>query len=265
MHDLHCHTHLSSCAKKESTLQVMIGALKKADIKVAGIADHIWDSKVPGSSGWYAPQNVDHVRSIHQEYSALSDDERAGIKLYFGCETEYIGQGRVGMTPESAELFDFVLVPPHHFHMRDFVRPSGLEDAAAVRKLMFERFMECCNIDFVFGLAHPFTVLGYDGRVDEILSGYHDDDYREAFAFAKSKDKSIEINVSSLHKEGRKDSDGLHAEYRRMMTIARECGCKFHIGSDAHEITRLTAERFALTEKFTDACGIVLPEDPLNP
>ena len=37
MHDLHCHTHLSSCAKKESTLQVMIGALKKADIKVAGV------------------------------------------------------------------------------------------------------------------------------------------------------------------------------------------------------------------------------------
>ena len=265
MHDIHFHTHLSACAKAESVLKAMISALKNCGITTAGTADHVWDPKVPGSSNWYAPQNIDHVLAIHKEYAALSDDERAGIKLYFGCETEYVGQGRVSMTPESAELFDFILVPPHHFHMKNFVRPADLEDAAAVRKLMFERFMECCNISFVFGIAHPFTVLGYDGRTDEILSGYRDEDYREAFSFAAAQNKSIEINVSSLHREGRKDSEGLHAEYRRMMTVAGECGCKFHLGSDAHDISRLTPERFSLAKKFVDACGIVLPENPLNP
>lgn len=265
MHDIHCHTHLSSCAKPESTLKAMLAEMKKSNITIAGIADHIWDSKVPGSSGWYAPQDVEHVLSIRKEYEELSDDERSGIKIYFGCETEYIGQGRVSLTPESAELFDFVLVPPHHFHMKNFTRPAALEDAAAVRKLMFERFIECCNIGFAFGLAHPFTVLGYPDREDEILSGYRDDDYREAFSFACEKDKSIEINVASLFRAGVKDSEGFPAELRRMMTIAAECGCKFHLGSDAHEITRLTADRFAFAEKFVSACRIVLPEDPLNP
>ena len=33
MHDLHCHTNLSACAKRESTLSVMLGALKAAGVK----------------------------------------------------------------------------------------------------------------------------------------------------------------------------------------------------------------------------------------
>lgn len=158
MHDLHCHTSLSACAKRESTLSVMLGALKSGGVSVAGIANHLWDAGVPGSSGWYAPQNVEHVRSIRTEYDALSPEERSGIKLYFGCETEYVGQGRVALKEENAPLFDFVLVPPHHFHMKDFVRPAELEDAAGIRKLMFERFLECCAIPFVFGLDRKSVV-----------------------------------------------------------------------------------------------------------
>ena len=43
MHDLHCHTSLSACAKRESTLSVMLGALKSGGVSVAGIANHLWD------------------------------------------------------------------------------------------------------------------------------------------------------------------------------------------------------------------------------
>ena len=264
MHDLHCHTNLSACAKRESTLSVMLGALKSAGVSVAGIANHLWDSGVPGSSGWYAPQNMEHVRSIRAEYDALSPEERSGIKLYFGCETEYVGQGRVALKEENAPLFDFVLVPPHHFHMKDFVRPAELEDASKIRKLMFERFLECCAIPFVFGLAHPLMVLGYPGRVDEILSGFRDDEYRELFTAAAEKNKSVEINICALFQEIRRDGDGLPAEYVRMMTVARECGCRFHLGSDAHDTPRLAKERFTFALRFAEKCGIVFPDDPLR-
>ena len=263
MHDLHCHTNLSACAKRESSLSVMLKSLRESGVTIVGIANHLWDSGVPGSSPWYAPQDVPHVLSIRKEYDALPPEEKAGIKIYFGCETEYVGQGRAALREENAALFDFVLVPPHHFHMKNFVRPAELEEPAKVRKLMSERFLECCNIPFAFGLAHPLGVLGYPGRIDEILAGFRDDDYRTLFNYATEKKKSVEINIAILFQEVRRDGDGLPAEYVRMMTVARECGCVFHLGSDAHDPSRLGKERFGFALKFAQKCGIVFPEDPL--
>lgn len=264
MHDLHLHTNLSACAPPESTLKVMLRALKEAGITTAGVANHIWDTKVPGASGWYAPQNVPHVLSIKEEYAALSSEERQGIKLYFGCETEYVGQGRVALKPESAELFDFVLVPPHHFHMKNFVRPADLTETKAVCRLMMARFMECCNIDFVFGLAHPFAPLGYAEKENEILSTFTDREFEDAFSYAAEKNKSVELNVSTtLGKAGLADADAISPELLRMYSIAVHCKCKFHLGSDAHDAARLAPKRFEAILKFAERCGITFAEDPL--
>ena len=256
MHDFHFHTNLSSCAAKDSSLKIMLEALKKAGDTTAGVANHLWDSKVPGSSPWYAPQDIGHVLAIREEYRQLSEEERCGIKLYFGCETEYVGQGRVALKKESAELFEFILVPAHHFHMKNFVRPAELEDAPGIRRLMLARFSECCNIDFVSGIAHPFMVLGYPERIDEILSGITDDEYKKVFEVAAEKGKSVEINICAFYQDVRRDSEGFPAEYRRLFTIARECGCRFHLGSDAHAPDRLAQERFETALKFAQKCGI---------
>ena len=264
MHDIHFHTNLSSCAKRESSLKIMLRYLKEAGVTTAGVANHLWDSKVPGASGWYAPQNVEHVLSVKKEYASLSEEERCGIKLYFGCETEYVGQGRVALKPESAKLFDYVLVPAHHFHMKNFVRPVELEEASAVGKLMLARFTECCNIDFVFGIVHPFMVAGYPGRIDEILSTISDSAFRSVFSHAAEKDKSVELNICMLYQDTKNDQEGFPVEYGRMFAIAKECGCKFHLGSDAHDPERLAPERFTKALNFAKKCGIVFPEDPFE-
>jgi histidinol phosphatase-like PHP family hydrolase len=263
MHDLHCHTNLSFCAPRESSLQVILQALKKAGVTTAGIANHLWDSRVPGASSWYAPQNVEHVLSIREEYRQLSAEERSGIKLYFGCETEYVGQGRVALKEDEAKKFDFVLVPAHHFHMKNFVIPGTMEDAAAIRRLLLARFVECCSINFVFGIAHPFMVLGFPGREDEILSGITDGEFETVFKHAAAKGKSVELNICAIHQKTALDGDGLPAEYRRMFTLAAGCGCKFHLGSDAHNTDRLAPERFDFALKFAEKCGISFTENPL--
>lgn len=263
MHDLHFHTSLSACAPQESSLKTMLAALKKAGVTTAGVANHLWDPGVPGASPWYAPQNVKHVLAIKEEYAALSPEERQGIKLYFGCETEYVGQGRVALKSENAELFDYVLVPAHHFHMKYTVRPAELEKADAVGKLMLDRFIECCNIDFAFGIAHPFMVLGYAGREDEILETLSDDDFYRAFSHAASKNKSVELNIHILDQKTKRDAENLPFEYRRMFTIAVQCKCKFHLGSDAHDTQRLEKTRFEHALKFAEKCGIEFTEDPL--
>ena len=264
MHDIHCHTHLSSCAKRESTLKELVASLKQSGVSVAGIANHIWDKAVPGASSWYAPQDVAHVLSIKEEYASLSPEERQGIKLYFGCEAEYVGQGRISLTPDSAKLFDYVLVSAHHFHMKNFVRPLELEETKAICRLMKERFLECCNTEFVFGIVHPFMVLGYPGRIDEILQGFSDADFRNIYSYAAEKNKSVEINICALFQECAMDSEGFPEEYLRMFTIAGECGCRFHLGSDAHDTLRLAPERFTKACEFAKKCGITFPDDPFK-
>ena len=137
MHDIHFHTNLSSCAKRESTLKVMLRHLQEAGVTTAGVANHLWDSKVPGATGWYAPQNVEHVLSVKKEYASLSDEERCGIKLYFGCETEYVGQGRVALKPGSAELFPTLLRPEKAIgHRPSRINWSRLP-ALMVRRMLF--------------------------------------------------------------------------------------------------------------------------------
>ena len=208
------------------------------------------------SSDWYRPQNVPHVLSLRQELAGVTIP---GTRLLFGCETEYIGNGVVGLTPEHAALFDFVLVPASHIHMEGFVRPEGMTQSDDLRKLLIDRFLEVCEIDFAFGIPHPFVPVGFDDRAEELLAGIPDRLFEECFHAAAEKRKSVELNLSCL-------SDlpaGAVREYERLMTIARQCGCRFHVGSDAHERKGFREELFRAGAEFARRCGIALPDDPL--
>lgn len=257
MHDLHIHTTLSSCAGPDARLADYLPELLRRKFAAVGFANHLWDRAVPGASDWYRPQDIDHVMQLKSELAGL---ELPGTRVYFGCETEYLGGGVVGLAAEHAALFDFVLVPPHHFHMAGFTRPADLTEPAAVRNLMIERFYEVCDLDFAFGLAHPFLPMGYRESGLEILRGISDDDFGACYGYAAAKGKSIEINLSIFRSLPPPALD----EYRRMMTVAARCGCRFHLGSDAHGMADFAEAYFDAAARFAGDCGIVLPEDPLS-
>ena len=63
---------------------------------------------------------IEHISQIRDQIS----QDTFGVRVLVGCETEYVGGGWVGISPQSAELLDFVLVPHSHFHMEGFVRPA---------------------------------------------------------------------------------------------------------------------------------------------
>ncbi len=255
MHDLHIHTTLPRCAREDAAPGGYLSEIRRRPFTVAGFADHLWDSDVPGASDWYRPQDIPHVLSLRRE---LADVTIPGVRLLFGCETEYIGNGVVGLTPEHAALFDFVLVPANHFHMEGFVRPAGMEGSDELRRLFLDRFLEVCEIDFAFGIAHPFVPIGFFDRGEELLAGIPDRLFEECFRAAAEKRKSIELNLSIF----RKMPPGALREYERVMTIARECGCRFHTGSDAHGLGQFGEETFRAGGEFARRCGIAMPEDP---
>jgi hypothetical protein len=51
--------------------------------------------------------------------------------------------------------------------------------------------------------------------------------------------------------------DKFSPEYVRMMTLARETGCTFSIGTDAHNPKSIeNAGGYGRFDRFTDVCGI---------
>jgi histidinol phosphatase-like PHP family hydrolase len=218
----------------------------------------LWDSEVAGASDWYAPQNVEHSLQLKDEIVKYKNNN---IKIYFGCEIEYIGNGIASLTDKNAKLYDYVLVPPHHFHMVDFVRPKEIFQGPELEKLFYDRFVETCDIDFAFGIAHPFIPIGLMDNAKEILSSLKDEMLEECFCYAAKKNKSIEINtacLTSLNKFSVMD------EYVRIMTIAQKCNCKFHIGSDAHSSNNINTTNQELALIFAERCNIVYPDNPFE-
>jgi len=51
------------------------------------------------------------------------------------------------------------------------------------------------------------------------------------------------------------DEEGLSPSYIRMLSIARECGCKFHFGSDAHKPKDFVGVH-SLLERAAERAGI---------
>ena len=93
MHDIHIHTNLSSCAKPDAAYESYCRSAVERKLQVLGFTNHLWDHAVPGWSEWYAPQDIVHVIKLLDEIRNKPFPE---LKVYFGCETDYFGNGRVG-------------------------------------------------------------------------------------------------------------------------------------------------------------------------
>lgn len=242
--DNHVHTFLSSCAKPEAIPADYLELCKTNGITVIGFTDHLWDNAIPGASGWYHPQDMEHIHQVRSMIPSYT----GGVKVLFGCETEYVGDGKVGITKESARTLDYVLIPPNHFHMKDFVIPAAVTENDEYKKYLIDRFMEVCdiNLDVPIGIAHPFMPLGIPD-VNAVLASITDDEYIKCFNYAKLCDKSIEIQTAIAVED--------NPEYNRMFAIACDCGCMCHIGSDSHNLVKFNGAHQRLGD-YLDAINI---------
>jgi histidinol phosphatase-like PHP family hydrolase len=250
--DLHVHTNLSRCGKSEATVENCLAAAEKQGIKTIGFANHCWAAEMPNESPWYRGQNIEHVLSIRDQ---LPNDTR-GFRILIGCETEYIGNGIAGLNKELARHFDFVWVPANHFHQKGFVVPEELGSGGPkeVSELLYRRFMETVDLGFADGIVHPFIPLGFLEWEAEILDLITDTMYEDCFKAAVSAGIAVEINAYNGNCKTRTAPNGFSSLYLKIHTIARECGCKFFFGSDAHHPDAIGGyERMAA---FAESCGI---------
>ena len=251
-HDVHMHTYLSRCSNDPEFLPPAIIEKSKANgIKVLAFTDHFWDKTMPGwDNDFYRTQDFEHVQKIHK----MMPEKIEGINILFGCETEYCGNGLISISKETAAKFDHVLVPTNHYLM-DFANENNLTTPVQLAAELVKRFKEVLSFDVATGICHPFLPLGFMEIGDKILNSMSREELDECFSMAKEKNVSIEINSCTFANNYDRGTDGFTDDsFMRIFSIAKEAGCKFHFGSDAHSLSDI--DRLQKLEKYLDLLNI---------
>jgi histidinol phosphatase-like PHP family hydrolase len=264
-HDLHIHTCLSRCAEDlhQRPDRILEYGLENG-LHTLCITDHFWDENVPGvkfgmeggAYNGYATQTCAHIKL------ALPLPQHEGVRYLFGCETEYDPcRHGVAISEEVAERMDFILVPNSHTHMvmpKDLYEPY--EKHANYMVNAYREIIESPVSRYITSMAHPFEAVccPYDNRI--LIKLIPDDEYRRLFDRTAEKGIAYEINVSCWLKK-------THAEIEadpvlHLFRLAKECGCRFTFGSDAHSHT---AHDVYMDQTSFIADLLSLKEDDLAP
>lgn len=252
-HDYHIHSRISSCSRDpEQSAERILKYAKDYGLTQVCVTDHYWDSAVEGASGWYKPQNFEHISQI----KPLPFDGE--VEFLFGCETELDKHFNLGIPKERYDDFDIIIIPTTHMHMTGFTVSE--EDAASNERraaLWVERMRAVLDMELPFhkvGLAHPVcNLINHKSREDylETLSMISDEDMRLVFTRAADLGCGIEINQYDMRFTD-EEADIVLRPYR----IAKACGCKFYLASDAHHPDTFEVCRAAF-ERAIDMLGLM--------
>lgn len=233
-HDLHIHTYLSNCSKDiNQTPENILKYAKNNNLNTICITDHYWDSVIPYNTvdnSWYQNQNFEHISKI----KPLPKEQ--GIRVLFGCEVEMGSNNEIAIPEFRYKDFDFIIVSTTHFHLMSGKLWDGVDKFRLVDNWI-KRFDVVLDSDLPFGkvgLAHLATPHIYrkDREIyKEILNSIPLAELERLFYKSAKKGVGIELNSSTL---SFKDDEA--DVVLRMFKVAKDCGCKFYLGSDAHKL-----------------------------
>ncbi|MBQ7821427.1 MAG: PHP domain-containing protein [Clostridia bacterium] len=259
--DLHIHSKISSRSNDpEQTNERILRYAEENGLRTICLTDHFWDDSVVGASNWYKPQNYEHIAAAKPLPQAVN------VQFLFGCETELDKNLTLGISKKNIDLFDFVIIPTTHLHMMGFTLTPEEDSVEKRAELWVKRFEAVLNMQLPFhkiGIAHLSTAgIEIKSRENQlkILNMLKTEDMERLFTKAANLGCGIELNSFDMDFAD-EETDSILRMYR----IAKECGCKFYCGSDAHhpdELDRAKAiferaiDLLELTEedKFKIAC-----------
>lgn len=242
--DLHLHTNLSLCAPCTTTINSYLTFCAQEGIQKIGISNHL-----------YYHKGLNHTLQIKDEIRALHDN--SPIQVLLGCEMELFPEKEPMLNKENASQFDYVLLAPSHiFNQIHEYTSFDLSTSDKIRRLIIENFKRACYLDLGVptAICHPLYPICAPNQ-QEILDGMTDEQLAECYTLAAKHDKSIEIHACLYRDTVTLDEEGLSPSYIHMLSIAKECGCKFHFGSDAHETQGFVNKHFLL-QRAAERAGI---------
>jgi len=229
-HDLHIHSRLSPCSHSdEQTADKILEICSANGMKLICLTDHFWDSTVKTgefNNGWRKNDYKDN--SVW-----LPLPQKDGIKFLFGCEADMNMHDDIGITEEVAALHDFIIIPTNHLHMKGFTASPDLITMEDYRKSYMKRLQILLDSKLPhkkMGIAHLTCSLAYKDDHRTFFNTMEDAFWHDSFAQAAEEGFGVELNFSPFGYSEEDLEKGILRPYR----IAKEHGCKFYCGSDAH-------------------------------
>lgn len=262
-HDFHVHTTFSDCCSDERQIpEIILPELVRLGIRRVGFADHIWANPAFAPNDFYRPQTIERIKRLREILKSLPD---YGVKIYVGCEAEMLGPGKFGITPELAEQLDLVVLATDHFHFKGIVGQPRSESPRDIGVHMLEFFVAGARCSMATTLAHPCLPLGFMQHYDEIINSLSDNEMLDAFAVAAETGVAWEITVSYFPDPVKNRFHNIDTPVR-VLSLAKQAGCKFVFGSDSHTISRLARihelryfiDKIELTEQDIHHLGRVI-------
>ncbi len=242
-HDYHIHTKLSTCSNDpEQTAERLLKYALDNGLKRICVTDHYWDREIEGATNWYRVQDFDWISSI------LPLPQAEGVEFLFGAETEFSKENKIGMPVSRFDSFDFVIIPTTHMHITGLTvteEDANSEDTNRIRaELWIKKLDALLDLDLPFhkiGIAHlACPLINKKSPEDylDVLQRIPTEEMERVFAKAAEKGCGIELNQSDIRKMK------LEPEIvGRMFRVARQQGCKFYLGSDAHHPNSLDSAK----------------------
>ncbi|MDP2991012.1 MAG: PHP domain-containing protein [Kiritimatiellota bacterium] len=258
-HDLHVHTCLSACCsdKARHTPRNILRRAEELGLNSIGFADHIWVNAELAPSAWYRNQGAGQIEKLRQDLGTTGYSGRVLV----GCEAETIAPGRFGITPDFADSIDFVLLACSHFHMAGFVEQPSARTPRAVADQLIRFFRSAVQCGLADIIAHPLLPYGYLDLYDAAIATISDEELLDVLGMAKEHGVALEITAAFLppSKGGFPRKLEWHMDTPiRILTLARQAGCRFTFGSDAHELDDMN--RLPRLQLFVNAVGLT-PQD----
>ncbi len=250
-HDFHIHSTISPCCHdKNQTPETILNYAKENGFKAICLTNHLWDESVKSVGEWHPEQRFDFITKV----LPLPQDEN--VKFFFGAEAEMDCNFTLGVSDEHIDCFDFITVSTTHLHLEGYTvkkRPQIPEEAA---ELWLKRFEELLKKDLPWhkiGVSHLTGTHVFKADHAKAISLLKTNDLYDIFSECAKKGVGIELNMKSIF-----NSDEEKDSLLRPFFIAKECGCKFYFGSDAHKVEALKTAK----QNFENIVGLLdLKED----
>lgn len=228
-HDFHVHTQLSHCSSDpEQNPTRILQYAKDNNLKTVITTDHYWDERIHSETGSHG---IDTSTALSWGPYPQED----GIRMLLGAEADIDINGVLGIDRKTYETFSFITVSSTHMHLNGFTC-RGDETLEERIDMFIRRWEIILDTDIPHnrtGISHLTAPHAFpEGDRRELLDHIPTKEFRRLFARSAECGLGIEINTNTFLEDGI-ILTGDPSLYRPYL-LAKEAGCKFYFGSDAH-------------------------------
>lgn len=231
-HDFHIHSTISPCCHDErQTPQAILEYGINNGFKKICLTNHLWDESVESEAEWHEGQRFSCL------CSALPLPQAEGIDFLFGAEADMDYNFVLGVGKSALEKLDFITVPTTHMHLAGNTVREKIQTPEQAAGLWLERLYKLLEKELPWhkmGIAHLTCGHIFKERTTEVIRLLPEKELYNVFSLCSQKGVGIELNMKTLAMTDEEKSILLRPYF-----IAKDCGCKFYLGSDAHKIEAL--------------------------